>query len=189
MSALRTALPALGLGLVILVNYGIHRLRPELAAQADLRGQLAALDQAPLAAGAAGLGRELRLVEVQIARSEARLARARPLASAREATEVGLRLAALADAVGLKVLDSAPAPRDSQPPSGAAPRGSQAPSHLPSDGEVGRPREAWRLRGTYSALQAFVAGLDALPWRVVLAKLVVDRLPSGELELRCELAL
>ncbi|MBL4847092.1 MAG: hypothetical protein JKY65_16350 [Planctomycetes bacterium] len=45
------------------------------------------------------------------------------------------------------------------------------------------------MHGTFSELQAFVRGLDELPWRVVLAKLEVERLLSGELEIRCELAL
>ncbi|MBL4848866.1 MAG: hypothetical protein JKY65_25365, partial [Planctomycetes bacterium] len=110
MISLRRTLLAVGLGLVLLVNYGIHRVRPELAAQADLRAQTADLDQAPLSAGGAGLGRDLRLVEGQIARLEERLSHARPLASDRQAAEVDLRLAALAGHVGLRVSDTAPLP-------------------------------------------------------------------------------
>jgi len=179
---LRALVPALGLGLVVVVNYGIHRVRPALAKQRDLVAQEAELDQSPLPTSK-GSGRDLRLIESQIARVQARLERTRPLATPRQAADLELRLADLAQASGLQVSSTDPLAPQTRP----ARRGRR--SAKPEPEEPSRPREAWRLVGSYASLQSFVAGLEDLPWRVALTSLGVERRPDGQLEIRCEVSL
>lgn len=178
---LRALIPALGLGLVVLVNYGIHRVRPALAKQRDLVAQQAELDQSPLPS-AKGSGRDLRLVESRIARVQARLERRRPLATPRQAADLELRLADLAQSSGLQVSSTDPLAPEAPP----ARRSRQV---VAASQEPARPRGAWRLVGSYSGLQSFVAGLEDLPWRVALTSLAVERRPDGQLEIRCEVSL
>jgi Tfp pilus assembly protein PilO len=173
--------PALGLGLVILVNYGVHRVRPALAAQEELAAQEAQLDQSPLPA-AEGSGRDLRLLESKIARVQARLERTRPLATPRQAADLELRLADLAQGSGLQLSSTAPLAPEARP----APRRRGQTQELQ---EPLRPRGSWRLVGSYAGLQSFVAGLDDLPWRVSLTSLGVERRPDGQLEIHCEISL
>lgn len=177
---LRSLLPALGLGLVVVVNYAVHRVRPALAAQEELVAQREELDTSPLPP-AKGSGRDLRLIEARIARLQARLTRTRPLATARESADLELQLADLAQAAGLQVTATAPLPPEEPRLQRGRKRVEPA---LPT-----RPRESWRLVGSYAALQAFVAGLEDLPWRVELTRLAVQRQADGLLEVRCELSL
>lgn len=177
---LRALLPALGLALVVLVNYGVHRVRPALAAQRELIEAHQELDHSPLPA-AKGSGRDLRLIEAQVARLQRQLQRTRPLATSRQAADLELELADLAQASGLQVTATDPiAPKEPRARRG---RRSQAPA------EPQRPREAWRLIGSYAGLQAFVAGIEDLSWRVSLTRLGVERRPDGLLEIRCEVSL
>ena len=176
---LRALIPALGLALVVLVNYGIHRVRPALAAQRDLAAQEQALDRSPPPA-AKGSGRDLRLIEAQVARLQARLERTRPLATPRQSADLELRLATLAQRSGLQVTAT-------DPVAAKEPRARRGPAAAPR--QPLRPREAWRLVGSYTALQSFVAGLEDLPWRVELTRLGVERRPDGLLEIRCEVSL
>jgi hypothetical protein len=180
---LRALIPALGLGLVVLVNYGIHRVRPALTQQRELVAARQELDHSPLPA-AKGSGRDLRLIESQIARLEGRLERTRPLATPREAADLELRLADLAQASGLQVTATDPL----APEAPRARRGRARPAPATPQ-EPRRPREAWRLVGSYAGLQSFVAGLEDLPWRVALTRLGVERRPDGQLEIRCEVSL
>ncbi|MCO5172518.1 MAG: hypothetical protein M9894_39980 [Planctomycetes bacterium] len=168
-----------GLALVVLVNWGYHRVRPRLAEVRRLgaeRERLAAEADAPgaplgpLTAEVDGLDAEVERLEAALAALDGRAA------GADEVADLQVRLAALAEAAGLRL--------EAQDPLViAAPEGPRLEGdvrRVAQEKEAPPSRTArWRLRGEFGALWTFLARLDELPTRVVVSNLSLERPQDG----------
>lgn len=151
----RRTLMLVGLALVVLVNWAVHRVRPrvqELRALDEARARLSSeAGAAPSPAARTAAERGAEDLEDEVARVRARLQELEArIAPREEVPELQVALADLAADAGLRL--------DAEEPLGPP----------------GARRTAWTLRGSFGALCAFLERVPGLPARVVVSDLEVE---------------
>lgn len=162
----------LGLGLVALVNWGFHRVRPRVAELRALDAARARLDAdasaAPQPAVRDAALREVDALDAEVDRLRAALAEADArIARPEQVPELQVQLASLAQDAGLRLEAADPSPADARV-------------------------VTWTLRGSFRSLWAFLDHVARLPARVTLSDLELERPrePSaGPLRIRLKVAL
>jgi hypothetical protein len=165
--------------LILVANYGLHRLRPRWQAlqtweaeEAELNDRLSGLKASESPSRAAALERRAQRSRQALDRSRDHVARLdERLARDDQAGELAWQLAALAQESHLRIESEEEAPALPQ-------RGGAVIGDLGSALQrppFGRPLHAWTVRGGFRDLWSFLTRLEQLPWQAVVVDLQVER--------------